>query len=171
MSQELRKVIAKKLGEELAWLEEDLLEFAGILIPAILQWFKEEVVPKEKITQSLYEATRIEAEWSNRSIVPEKWEERDEKFKKQFSKIITDYLSIDKLPTPEEAHNSWMDAYIRMGWKYGTTRDVVAKTHPDMVPYEKLPQDEKDKDAIFLSFVWLTKNLLKDILTNLTKEG
>ena len=103
---------------------------------------------EEKITELVYEAARLEAEWSKRSIVPEKWEDRDEKFRNQMINVVKKYLSQENLPTPEEAHNSWMDAYFKMGWKYGKERDVDKKTHPDLLPFYNLPQDERDKDAI-----------------------
>lgn len=113
----------------------------------------------QKIAEVIYEATRLEAEWSERSIVPERWNERDEKFRNQFVDIISKYLSDDTLPTPEEAHDSWMKAYEEMGWKYGEVRDAELKTHPDMLPFNELPKDEKDKEAIFLAFVWIAKHL------------
>jgi hypothetical protein len=122
---------------------------------------KQEIKKKEKIARLIYEATRVEARWSNRSIVPEPWEKRDEKFRKQFVDIIDKYLLLKELPTPKEAHNSWMEAYFKMGWKFGKQRDVVKKTHPDLLPFDRLPKDERDKDAIFLSFVWLIKSLTK----------
>ena len=113
----------------------------------------------EKIAKIIYKATRLEAEWSKRSIVPEKWEKRDEKFRKQFIDIIDKYLSQETLPTPEEAHNSWVQYYLDMGWKYGKKRDVVKKTHPDILPFYQLSKDERDKDAIFLAVVWVIRNL------------
>lgn len=117
----------------------------------------------EYISKLIYEATRIEAGWSKRTIIPEEWEKRDVKFRKQFVKIIDTYLSLKKLPTPSEAHNSWMQSYFEMGWKYGKIRDVNKKIHPDLLPFEELPKDEKDKDAIFLVFVWLVRELNKRI--------
>ena len=120
---------------------------------------KEEI---RKVSKIIYEATRLEAEWSERSIVPEIWESRDKKFKEQFIDIVSHYLSQRELPTPEEAHNSWMRSYIKMGWKYGEKRDVVKKTHPDIMDFDKLPKDEKDKDAIFLAIVWAIKTLNKN---------
>ncbi len=116
---------------------------------------------REVITKAIYEATRLEAKWSGRRIVPEKWKRRDEKFKRQLIDVIEKYLSYKRLPTPKQAHNSWMKAYRKMGWKYGKKRDIIKKTHPDMVEFEKLPKDERDKDAVFLAFVWLVKSLKK----------
>lgn len=122
---------------------------------------------KEELAKWIYEATRLEADWSRRKIVPEIWEKRDEKFRKQFVDIIDRYLSLEELPTPEEAHNSWMKAYFAMGWKFGNERDCIKKIHPDLVPFYELPRDERDKDAIFLVFVWLSKKIiavLKEVL-------
>jgi len=114
----------------------------------------------EKIAKIIYEAARMEARWSKRSIVSEKWEKRDEKFRKQMIEVVKKYLLMKKLPTPKEAHNSWVKAYLKMGWKYGEKRDVKKKMHPDLVPFDKLPKDEKDKDAIFLALIWLAKSIL-----------
>ena len=120
----------------------------------------QKTMKKEEIAKIIYEATRLETEWSKRSIQPEKWEDKDEKFRKQFIDVIGKYLSLDKLPTPEEAHNSWVEAYKKMGWKYGRKKDASKKTHPDMLPFYDLPKDERDKDAIFLAVVWTAKRLL-----------
>lgn len=119
------------------------------------------------IAKFIYEAARLEAIWSKRTIVPEKWEERDEKFRKQFIEIVEKYITMKQLPTPEEAHNSWMESYFEMGWKYGEKRDVEKKTHPDLLPFYDLPQDERDKDAIFLALVWLAKSLTKENKTGI----
>ena len=97
---------------------EDLINEYMEKIPSILSTEKADV---EEIARLIYEATRIEARWSNRSIVPEEWEDRDEKFRSQFVEIIRKYMSLDTLPTPTEAHNSWMKSYFDMGWKYGLT--------------------------------------------------
>jgi hypothetical protein len=119
------------------------------------------------IAKFIYEAARLEAILSKRTIVPEKWKERDEKFRKQFIEIVEKYMDMKQLPTPEEAHNSWMESYFEMGWKYGEKRDVEKKTHPDLLPFYDLPQDERDKDAIFLALVWLAKSLIKENKTGI----
>ena len=103
-------------------------------------------------TEWIYEAARLEAIASNRSIIPEIWEERDEKFRNQMTEYV-ESLRGKPLPTPEEAHDSWWKKYEEMGWVYGEKRDTAAKTHPDMVAFSDLPKDERDKDEIFLSLV------------------
>lgn len=115
----------------------------------------------KEVAKIIYEATRLEAQWSRRKIVPEKFEKRSKAFQEQFISIIKKYLYLSELPTPEEAHNSWMRSYKKMGWKYGKERDPKKKLHPDMIPFCDLPQDERDKDAIFLTIVWAIKNILK----------
>lgn len=114
-----------------------------------------------KIAELIYEATRLEAEWSKRPIIPEKWNNRDEAFRNQFVDIVRKYIQ-DGIPTPEEAHNSWMESYFKMGWKYGKERSVENKTHPDLIPFDELPKEERDKDAIFLCLVWFAREL-KDL--------
>jgi hypothetical protein len=103
-------------------------------------------------TEWIYEVARLEAIASGRRIVPELWEKRDEAFRTQMTEYV-ESLRGKTLSTPEEAHNSWWRKYEEMGWKYGEVRDTVAKTHPDMVPFDELPKDEQDKDEIFLTLV------------------
>jgi len=105
----------------------------------------------------VYEAARLEAEISGRTIVPEQWEDRDEAFKIQFVKVVDRQCSNNKFSSAEAAHNSWWKEYKRMGWKYGKLRDPKAKTHPDMVPFKDLPKDERDKDEIFLRLCFVAE--------------
>ena len=50
-------------------------------------------------------------------------------------------------------HNAWMVEKIRDGWCYGETKDVEAKTHPCLVPFEELPVFQQKKDALFCAIV------------------
>jgi hypothetical protein len=104
------------------------------------------------VTEWIYEAARLEAMASGRRIVPEPWGERDDVFREQMTEYV-ESLRGKPLPTPEEAHDSWWQKYLDMGWRYGPERDPVEKTHPDMVPYDDLPKDERDKDEVFLALV------------------
>lgn len=44
------------------------------------------------------------------------------------------------------AHDVWAVGRLSQGWCYGTCRDDERKLHPCLVPYEELPESEKDYD-------------------------
>ena len=46
----------------------------------------------------------------------------------------------------KNAHDTWARQRIGEGWSYGELRDAELKTHPDLVPYEELPESEKEYD-------------------------
>lgn len=46
----------------------------------------------------------------------------------------------------KNVHEVWAQTRIEQGWKYGPERDDVKKLHPMLVPYEKLPEEEKIYD-------------------------
>lgn len=50
-------------------------------------------------------------------------------------------------------HNAWMQDKISNGWVYGEVKDAVRKTHPCLVPFEKLPEFQQKKDALFCAIV------------------
>lgn len=43
-------------------------------------------------------------------------------------------------------HEVWAKSRINQGWTWGEKRDDQRKTHPDLVPYDELPEEEKDYD-------------------------
>lgn len=46
----------------------------------------------------------------------------------------------------KNTHDIWATGRISEGWKYGTVRDDKFKTTPCLVPYEELPNSEKEYD-------------------------
>jgi len=44
------------------------------------------------------------------------------------------------------AHDLWAQLRLAQGWTYGPQRDDGAKKHPCLVPYEELPESEKEHD-------------------------
>ena len=46
----------------------------------------------------------------------------------------------------ENNHDHWARQRIDAGWTYGPERDDVRKTHPDLVPYQELTEEEKEYD-------------------------
>jgi ryanodine receptor 2 len=52
---------------------------------------------------------------------------------------LTEYLA-------ENAHENWAVLRISEGWKLGPKRDDANKLHPCLVPYDRLPDSEKQYD-------------------------
>ena len=59
-------------------------------------------------------------------------------------------LSEELLPLIEKmaknVHEVWAKNRVDEGWTYGPERDDAHKKHPCLVPYEDLPENEKDYD-------------------------
>jgi hypothetical protein len=43
-------------------------------------------------------------------------------------------------------HDNWAQIRLEEGWKYGPERNEQKREHPCLVPYEKLPESEKNYD-------------------------
>ena len=107
-----------------------------------------------KRAEFVYEGARLQAKAVDAPIVPEPWYRRtmiDPTFCEQFCKVIERQCGPDRSADPEALHDDWVRAYVTMGWTYGYVRDLAAKTHPDMVPFDQLEQREQDKDAVFIA--------------------
>ncbi len=46
----------------------------------------------------------------------------------------------------KNVHEVWSETRIKQGWKYGDQRNDEQKTHPCLVSYEELPEEEKEYD-------------------------
>ena len=46
----------------------------------------------------------------------------------------------------QQVHKTWMANRIREGWTYGSERNDELKQTPCIVPYDELPEIEKDYD-------------------------
>jgi hypothetical protein len=46
----------------------------------------------------------------------------------------------------QNTHENWARQRIADGWRHGPQRDDAKKEHPSLVPYEQLPESEKDYD-------------------------
>lgn len=59
-------------------------------------------------------------------------------------------LPVELLPLIEEmaknVHEVWAQNRMNEGWTYGPVRDDVCKKHPCLVPYNELPESEKEYD-------------------------
>ncbi|MCH5235447.1 MAG: Ryanodine receptor Ryr [Muribaculaceae bacterium] len=46
----------------------------------------------------------------------------------------------------KNVHEVWAQNRINEGWTYGPVRDDIKKHHPCLIPYEDLPESEKEYD-------------------------
>ena len=46
----------------------------------------------------------------------------------------------------KNVHEVWSEGRMNDGWTYGLVRDDAAKKHPCILPYDELPESEKDYD-------------------------
>ncbi len=60
----------------------------------------------------------------------------------------------------ENAHEVWAETRRSEGWSYGPARDDIRKQHPDMLPYNLLPDSEKEYDRLMaMNTIKLVKKL------------
>ena len=61
----------------------------------------------------------------------------------------------------KNVHEVWADTRMKQGWTYGEQRNDELKTHPCLIPYEELPEEEKVYD----------RNTSIDTLKFIIKQG
>lgn len=58
-------------------------------------------------------------------------------------------------------HEQWAQGRMLEGWTYGKTRNDDRKEHPTLVPYDELPESEKEYD----------RNTTKAVLAYILSQG
>ena len=59
--------------------------------------------------------------------------------------LTSDMLELTEL-IAKNVHEVWAKQRMEEGWVYGETKDSKLKTTPCLVPYEDLPENEKEYD-------------------------
>lgn len=111
----------------------------------------------------VYEVARMQAAAIWAPVIPEPWAQRDSKFRAQMRDVVAMMCGPDRKTSPEELHDDWVKAYEAMGWVYGPIRDLEAKTHPDMVPYNELGFAEQIKDEVFVRLCEIARISIVDV--------
>ena len=68
----------------------------------------------------------------------------------------------------KNVHEVWSEKRIGQGWTYGEQRDDDRKTHPCLVPYEELPEEEKEYDR---NTAVGTLKLIRELCFTITKNS
>jgi len=105
----------------------------------------------ETIARVCHEANRaLQAIQADPGIpVAEPWEDFDGK-----PGVIAGVLAVlEDGATPEHLHDSWCARKLTDGWVYGPVKDPAAKTHPCLVEYRDLPEEQRRKDVLFEAIV------------------
>ena len=55
--------------------------------------------------------------------------------------------------TSRQMHSNWSNDKVSAGYRYGDKKCDIAKTHPNLVEYSKLSNNEKYKDKLFMDVV------------------
>ncbi len=61
--------------------------------------------------------------------------------------IDTEHLKLTEL-LAKNTHEIWAKQRLADGWQYGSQRDDTLKQHPGLIPYEDLPDSEKEYDRL-----------------------
>lgn len=74
----------------------------------------------------------------NQTYTPAPLDTRDIELPKELDELIEEMA--------RNVHEVWAQGRIAEGWTYGEQRDDKQKTHPCLVPYEELPDAEREYD-------------------------
>ena len=97
------------------------------------------------IARAVHEQMRAWCELNGQVGSP--WEQATSHDHDSSREAVRSYFKDGPKSGPEE-HERWMAAKEADGWKFGPRKDAKAKTHPDMVPWEKLSEFNKIKDEV-----------------------
>lgn len=73
-----------------------------------------------------------------KTYTPTPLDTRDIELPKELDELIEEMA--------RNVHDVWAQGRIAEGWTYGEERDDKLKTHPCLVPYEALPDAEREYD-------------------------
>ena len=59
--------------------------------------------------------------------------------------LSDDILELGELIS-QNTHEVWSENRMKDGWRYGEARNDAEKLHPCLVPYDQLPESEKEYD-------------------------
>lgn len=74
----------------------------------------------------------------SKNYVPQPMDTSDVQLPKELNELVEQMA--------KNVHEVWAQSRMSQGWVYGAERSDELKQHPCLVPYEELPEVEKDYD-------------------------
>ena len=74
----------------------------------------------------------------SKNYVPQPMDTSDIQLPKELNELVEQMA--------KNVHEVWAQSRMSQGWVYGAERSDELKQHPCLVPYEELPEVEKDYD-------------------------
>jgi len=105
-----------------------------------------------EIARICFEANKQYCKENKLFYVLDTWDELPSNIKESIVDGVQKVKANPKV-TAKEMHDNWLKYKKADGWKFGKTNDAVNKTHPNMVPFEKLSKEEQFKDKLFIKTV------------------
>ena len=160
----LRKSAGIKQNPDKTWNTEEFLKRVGDVDHRSKLLGCDATV--EKIAQKCHEANKAYCESIGDNSQPS-WEDAPD-WQKQSARMGV-VLHMEKPDAgPEASHISWRAQKAKEGWKYGEKKCPEAKTHPCMVDFKDLPEEQQKKDVIFRDTVHA--NMPKKVTPTLLSE-
>lgn len=137
--------------------EDEFIEMADILAPAIhgfwYQLMKKngwetdlpksyEELPDAIKADNIAAARRIPAILALVGLSLRKKEDGSPEREGLVAGILEEHMEL----LAEAEHDGWMEYKLRNGWEFAETRDDDRRRHNRLIPYQSLPEKEKDKD-------------------------
>lgn len=99
----------------------------------------------EQIAHVVHEANRaLQRILGDRWVSPAWWEAP----LSQRDSLINGVQKAIEGSSAEELHEEWVRWRAEQGWRYGRVKDEFARTHPCMIPYDRLPREQRVKDEL-----------------------
>jgi hypothetical protein len=107
---------------------------------------------KEQLAELCHEVNRMYCKIIGDESQPP-WAEAPDWQKESTLAGVQYHLDNPYIGRPVASHDNWMTRKLLEGWRYGPIKDVDKKEHPRLLPYYRLPVEQRIKDDLFSSIV------------------